>query len=117
MRSIYQDRIEQEDIFGSLQVTQFKIHTLHRAENPISSKISANLVVKSGTANNHEQRILALLAEHPNSTVKELEWFCGGVMTAVQIGKRIGAMIERKDVVRDESVRRDGCHPISLVSK
>ena len=112
MRTIHQDRVRQDDMFGGLKVSQFNAHMLHRKSDPPSSKAAAVKIVKTGTVETHEQKIKRLLAEYPDSTVKELQDYCNKELTDVQINKRIRAMIERGEVVRDETVKRLDCHPL-----
>lgn len=96
------------------QVGMFEnVKTLYHRNDPQSSKVAALKVRKFKKS--HCDKIRALLKLHPDKTAKELAALSVGTeyeMTYIQIDRRAGEM---PDVIRDETVKRDGCHPLRLV--
>jgi len=105
MRTIIQERVETTDMFDP--------KTLHRVNDPISSKVAAVKVKEF--KHSHEAKIKLLLRLYNGSTTKQLEKWSKGTsleITHTQANKRIKMM---PDVERGTQIKEDGCCPLFLV--
>jgi len=93
---------------------------LYRSSNPKSSKIAAKKAVKSGLVKSHEERILYWLKKNNGLTTKEIQhlsYLTPNFIHHTQAGKRTGALKDKGLIRVDETVLRNGCHPLYLVEK